>query len=71
MEETKMELSYEEAYSRLEEILGRLENSNPSLDESLELYEEGIKMYKYCNEVLSKAQLRIKKYNENEEEVSL
>lgn len=71
MDETKMELSYEEAYSRLEEILGRLENSNPSLDESLELYEEGIKMYKYCNKVLSKAQLRITKYNENEEEVSL
>ena len=40
-----MELTYEQAYSKLEEILNKLETNNASLDESLKLYEEGIKLH--------------------------
>lgn len=39
-----MNLTYEEAYNKLESILERLESKNTSLDESLSLYEEGIKL---------------------------
>ncbi len=58
-----MELTYEEAYDKLEEILAKLESKNTSLDESLSLYEEGIKLFKYCNTLLEDAQLKISKFD--------
>lgn len=62
-----MELTYEQAYSKLEEILNKLETNNTSLDESLELYEEGIKLYARCNKLLDNAKLKISKFNESQE----
>lgn len=58
-----MKLTYEEAYEKLEEILMKLESKNTSLDESLSLYEEGIKLFKHCNKLLEDAELKISKYN--------
>lgn len=58
-----MELTYEEAYEKLEDILMKLESKNTSLDESLSLYEEGIKLFKYCNKLLEDAELKISKFN--------
>lgn len=58
-----MKLSYEEAYGKLEEILIKLESKNTSLDESLSLYEEGIKLFKHCNKLLEDAELKISKFN--------
>ena len=59
-----MNLTYEEAYNKLESILERLESKNTSLDESLSLYEEGIKLYKYCNKLLENAELKISKFSQ-------
>ena len=58
-----MNSTYEEAYNKLENILEKLESKNASLDESLSLYEEGIRLYKYCNKLLEDAQLKISKFN--------
>lgn len=58
-----MNLTYEQAYNKLEDILERLESKNTSLDESLSLYEEGISLYKHCNRLLEDAQLKISKFN--------
>ena len=58
-----MNLTYEQAYNKLEDILKKLESKNTSLDESLSLYEEGISLYKYCNKLLEDAQLKITKFN--------
>ena len=55
-----MELTYEQAYSKLEEILNKLETNNASLDESLKLYEE-------CNKLLDEAKFKISKFNETQE----
>ena len=57
MEEMKM--SFEEAFLMLQEIAEKLDDSNISLDESLKLFEQGVKLSKYCNEVLSKAREKI------------
>ena len=62
-----MELTYEQAYSKLEEILNKLETNNASLDESLKLFEEGIKLYATCNKLLDKAKFKISKFNEDQE----
>jgi exodeoxyribonuclease VII small subunit len=56
-----MNLTYEQAYTKLEEILNKLESSSASLDESLTLYEEGISLYKHCNKLLEDAKLKISK----------
>ena len=59
-----MNLTYEEDYSKLEIILEKLESKSTSLDESLSLYEEGIKLYKHCNKLLENAQLKISKFSQ-------
>ena len=61
-EETKNDLtiSFEEAMKRLEEIANMLENGQASLDESLALYEEGIKLVRYCNDKLDRAEQKIR-----------
>lgn len=62
-----MELTYEQAYSKLEEILNKLETNNASLDESLKLYEKGIKLYATCNKLLDEAKFKISKFNQTQE----
>ncbi|MEL7833079.1 exodeoxyribonuclease VII small subunit [Fodinibius sp. Rm-B-1B1-1] len=53
--------SFEEALKRLEEVVNQLEDESISLEESIDLYEEGIKLSKICTETLEEAELRIQK----------
>lgn len=53
-------ISFEEAVKRLEVIASELEAENASLEESLKLYEEGIKLIRRCNSLLDDAQRKIK-----------
>lgn len=62
----KEPLSFEEALSRLEAIVGELEEESISLDKSIELYEEGIALSKLCTETLEEAELRIQKVAEQQ-----
>ncbi len=57
----KKELTFEEAMNRLEEIVDSLEGGDYSLDESLKLFEEGIKLVKSCNKQLETIEGSIKK----------
>ena len=43
----------------LEEITNKLEKEDLSLDESVDLFEKGMKISKECNEKLEKAEKRI------------
>jgi exodeoxyribonuclease VII small subunit len=52
-------LSYEEAYSELEELVRTLEAGEQPLDEALVLFERGQMLTKHCAELLSKAELKI------------
>ncbi|MBI3460139.1 exodeoxyribonuclease VII small subunit [Candidatus Acetothermia bacterium] len=56
-----MELKLEKALERLEEIVQQLEQQEVSLDDSLKLFEEGVKLADSVQKKLSDAQLRIKK----------
>lgn len=60
----KERLSFEEALTRLKEIVEELEAEDISLEESVQLYEEGIKLSKTCTQTLEDAELRIEKVNE-------
>jgi len=54
------EMSFEAAVKRLEEVASALEREGVSLDESLKLYEEGVKLIRYCNGLLEGAERKIK-----------
>jgi len=53
------ELSFEEAFSRLEQIVRRLESGEANLDESLRLFEEGVKLARVCSSRLDAAEGKI------------
>ncbi|MBO8125889.1 MAG: exodeoxyribonuclease VII small subunit [Firmicutes bacterium] len=55
------QLSYEEAFSRLERIVEALERGDQGLDESLKLFEEGIQLSSICNKRLNEAEARLEK----------
>lgn len=52
------EIKFENALKRLEEIVEKLEEGNLDLDQSLGLFEEGIKLSKICNKKLKDAKKR-------------
>lgn len=54
-----MAKSFEESISELEEIVERLESGNVTLDESLELFEKGIKLSKNCQKMLDTAEKKV------------
>jgi exodeoxyribonuclease VII small subunit len=63
----KNKLGFEEALKRLEEIARDLESSEISLDDSISLFEEGVKLSKYCSDILDTAKQKIEKLDENGE----
>ncbi len=50
------ELTYEQAYKRLEVIVEKLENGSVPLEESMKLFEEGTKLANFCNSKLNAAE---------------
>jgi exodeoxyribonuclease VII small subunit len=56
----KNNMKFEEAIALLEEITAKLENGGYSLDESLSAFEEAVKLVKFCNLKLEKAEQKVK-----------
>ena len=54
-----MEKSFESSLAELEQIVTKLEDGDLPLEESLELFEKGIKLSRECRERLTKAERRI------------
>ncbi len=57
---------FEEALQELETIVQRLEDGNLSLDESLALFEDGIKLSRLCSQRLDEAEKRVEILLKNE-----
>src|ERR1700739_291 len=47
---------FECSLTRLEEIVGKLENANLSLDEAMKLFEEGVQLSRECQKYLEQAE---------------
>ncbi len=56
----KKHKDFESAMARLEEITERLESSEASLEESIDLYTEGLEIAKFCSKKLGQAEKKIK-----------
>lgn len=58
------ELSYEEGYARLQEVLSRLESGDTPLEESLKLYAQGTQLAAHCAARLEEAELTVRRWQE-------
>ncbi len=52
-------VEFEVALKQLEDIAAKLEGGSVTLEQAIELYEQGMKISKNCNEVLQSAKLKI------------
>lgn len=50
---------FEEALNKLEKIISKLEKGDIPLEESLKLFEEGIRLSRFCNQKLDEAEKRV------------
>ena len=50
---------FEKAFQQLEKIVQRLESENLPLDESLQLFEEGIGLSRFCHQRLEEVEKKI------------
>jgi len=51
--------SYETLYVRLQQVVARLEQGELPLDETLQLYEQGVRLAAACQRLLDTAELRV------------
>tara|TARA_B100000029_G_scaffold248673_1_gene245448 strand:- start:2684 stop:2911 length:228 start_codon:yes stop_codon:yes gene_type:complete len=54
-------LSFEESLKKLQNIVDQLDSGEIDLEKSVELYENGMKLKKICEEKLKKVELQIKR----------
>ncbi|MCB0349140.1 MAG: exodeoxyribonuclease VII small subunit [Bdellovibrionales bacterium] len=53
-------MAFEKKLKRLEEIVEKMEEGEISLDESLKLFEEGVKLSRECGKELTDAEQKVK-----------
>jgi exodeoxyribonuclease VII small subunit len=51
---------FEKSLDELEKLVGKMEQGEQSLDDSLKSYERGIALYRNCQTALEQAELRVK-----------
>jgi exodeoxyribonuclease VII small subunit len=61
---SKKNKNFEESLNRLQEISELLDSEDVSLEDSIKLYEEGIRLSKECYSILDKAELKVKTLND-------
>lgn len=60
MSEVKNEITFEQAMTRLEQIVRALESGNVPLEDLISLFDEGTKLVKLCTERLDKAEEKVR-----------
>ena len=66
MENRKKPPSFEDALEELETIVERMEDGEPSLEESLKLFERGMDLTRGCQKALDDAEQRIQSLADSE-----
>jgi exodeoxyribonuclease VII small subunit len=57
----------EQSFEKLDKIIKKMEEENPTLDESFKLYNDGINLVKNCTKQLDKVEKQIVILNNGEE----
>ena len=61
-------LGFEETIKQLTDIVGKIEQGQIPLQDSLGQYEKGMALIKHCRDILAKAEKRIEKISKEKEE---
>ena len=61
------DISLEEAFEQIENVIERLEEEDITLEESFKAYQDGMKLLAYCNGKIDKVEKQVLKINENGE----
>lgn len=56
-----MSMDFEKKLGRLEEIVQKMERGELALEDSLKLFEEGVKLSRECHTQLNEAEVKVKK----------
>jgi exodeoxyribonuclease VII small subunit len=59
------EIGFEEAMDRLETLVAELEGGDLPLEQSLQRFEEGVRLVRFCTDRLRTAELRVKELDES------
>ncbi|MCC5941321.1 MAG: exodeoxyribonuclease VII small subunit [Balneolaceae bacterium] len=57
--------TFEDALEKLESIVEKLSDQDISLEKSVELYEEGLRLSKICTDTLEQATLKIEQIDQS------
>ncbi len=57
--------TFEKSVEELDEIVSKMESGDLSLDESLKLFEKGVKLTRSCQKTLAEAEAKIEKLMAN------
>jgi len=60
-------MRFEDAFARLEGLVGEMEKGELQLEEMLVRFEEGVALVKHCNQFLKQAQLRVEQFVEQQD----
>jgi exodeoxyribonuclease VII small subunit len=72
LKDKKLEkMTYEEAISRLDELVRRLEDAEIPLEESLTAFQEGIALSRYCREKLAEIEYKVEYLLKGEQQTPL
>ena len=61
------EQTLDQSFEKLEEMIGKLEQEDISLEESFKLYKEGMRLIQSCNDKIDSVEKEVLKLNENGE----
>lgn len=61
------EQTLDQAFEKLEEMIGKLEQEDIPLEESFKLYKDGMKLIQSCNDKIDRVEKEVLKLNENGE----
>ena len=63
--------SFESAMEQLETLVSKMESGDLSLEESLEAFEKGVHLTRFCQDKLQKAELKIQELNSKGEIIEI
>lgn len=63
--EKEQELSLEDAFGKIEEVISRLEAEDITLEESFSAYNQGMALLAKCNETIDQVEKKVWKVNED------
>lgn len=64
-QEKEQELSLEEAFAQIEEVIAHLETEEITLEQSFQEYNRGMQLLKHCNETIDQVEKKVLQINEN------